>query len=445
MEKFKQSFLTYLSYVPIVGLIMLSATLFVGFSDYQRVALYVFGIGYFWDYILNKRYRGWEWSMEKLSYVVTILYFLLILIWDIGCHEERDYFQHIVNWRLPFLMMGIVGLLGVGPKMQIRWIGWVFIVMSMVIFIVPIFLVGPSFILNAPDKLMALNYAHIRYVNVHMTYNMYRNMAFVFALYIAYEHNHRFGERVLAAIAAILIFSTLMLSIGRTGLATSVLILCLVVCHYLWRKMGKKVRWAMLVIIPLLGTLLVGAQLIKKSEHKDVNLMRDPRLVIWDVCGDVIKERPITGFGVVGARMSLVEHGLNSPEYRSSYYQTYIKTMRVAHPEWGDNIDLREMHPHNVFLGTWMEFGIVGELMWLLLLITPFVVFHEKRNYLFLACSLLIFIIQSFTESLGPHLNPMLWMLNLIVWHYCEDAPARCNKDENACATGSPLLHEIAG
>ena len=59
------------AWLPVLGLLMVLSALPFGWSDYQRIGIYVLGIGYVADYSCNQRWKQFSWSRGKWIYVVN--------------------------------------------------------------------------------------------------------------------------------------------------------------------------------------------------------------------------------------------------------------------------------------------------------------------------------------------------------------------------------------
>ena len=74
------------------------------------------------------------------------------------------------------------------------------------------------------------------------------------------------------------------------------------------------------------------------------------------------------------------------------------------------------MHPHNLFLETLLEFGIVGLTVLLFLLFFPLTTGEiNKRIYIWMFIG--AFSIQAMFETLGNHLLPILFVLIVVLWN----------------------------
>ena len=89
-----------------------------GWSDYQRIGLYVLGAGYFSDYIVNRRWTSLHWERGKSIYVVMLAFVAAFFIREwfdptpLTSYAKGQFYLH--EW---YLYGGIAGLLGFSNKL----------------------------------------------------------------------------------------------------------------------------------------------------------------------------------------------------------------------------------------------------------------------------------------------------------------------------------------
>lgn len=98
--------------------------------------------------------------------------------------------------------------------------------------------------------------------------------------------------------------------------------------------------------------ILIPALLIGLYEYKANSA--DGRLLIWRVSVDMIKDKPLTGYGIDGFQR-------NYMEYQAKYFQ---KTPESSYGLLADNNRIA----FNEFLKTWTEQGIIGLILLILLI-----------------------------------------------------------------------------
>lgn len=105
------------------------------------------------------------------------------------------------------------------------------------------------------------------------------------------------------------------------------------------------------------------------------------RLLSWDASMNLIKKNPVTGYGVAHAQEAL------DAEYKRLEYAFPLK---------------EHLNAHNQFLQFWIESGVIGFILWVLILAILFaraLQFSSSNKYLILSFFVLLFI-NSLFESL---------------------------------------------
>ena len=122
----------------------------------------------------------------------------------------------------------------------------------------------------------------------------------------------------------------------------------------------------------------LAIQVNKILEKKDVTAFEDPRMYIWKSATNLIKEHPIIGYGVNNYENALVA------EYEKSGFQQGF---------------ISKYNTHNQFLGFQLEFGIVGPIL-LLILLLSFSFFSDKDERLFYFQLSGILVLSLFFENM---------------------------------------------
>ena len=111
----------WVSYLSMVGLLALLATMPFHYGEAQRIALYWIAATYPLDYILNARWRGWRWTQAKWTYVAFIAFFCLIPIWQLFDPIYTSLYQFTIERYMPFLVVGVCGFAGLTDKFRIEY------------------------------------------------------------------------------------------------------------------------------------------------------------------------------------------------------------------------------------------------------------------------------------------------------------------------------------
>ena len=117
---------------------------------------------------------------------------------------------------------------------------------------------------------------------------------FPFALYLCFRNENKRWIRWFAGITAVLCSVTVILSGSRAGvLAICAAASVVLVLQTKVLSVFKTHRWLWLPMILAIVTASVVMYRIKASSA-------DGRLFVWSICLDMIKERPLFGYGIGG-------------------------------------------------------------------------------------------------------------------------------------------------
>ncbi|MGN0186280.1 MAG: O-antigen ligase family protein [Paludibacteraceae bacterium] len=400
----KQSLKSIIAYIPVVALIMVVLSQPFIYGEIERWALITFFVSLALDYLLNQRYRTFVWTREKWTFVAFIVFFLMIYLWNIGGAQPR-YFLKMVETRLPYLGFGIIGILGLNDKFRLRYFAYAVIASAvlMVLFLLfktnfhPFEMCGDTVLFNIMRR---------QYINSHMLVNLYFNSALICVAYILLNRHIVRGAKIVSGISGVIVAFALLISEGRTGLLTSFLIVAVVLTIIVW-------RWKKWMVLPLYLVLLTtfGVVFHLNQRMQRITQVDDPRLVIWRLSADMIKERPLLGYGPVEARSQFVERGLQDEEFCRRYADSYFHMPIIV----DGSPDKFAMHPHNAYMETMLQFGVVGLIVLLLTVLLP-LIFAPPSRRLFIALTVLAFCMQGMFESIGPQLSSLSYSIWICLW-----------------------------
>jgi len=202
----------------------------------------------------------------------------------------------------------------------------------------------------------------------------------------------------------------LLLTEGRAGQITFVLLAALAIGAWLIRT--KRLRW----IVPgLVGVgLLAGGLWMANPHFHDYSLTDNARTYIWPVATQMIEEKPLFGWGVSGARQEFVRRGMNDEDFRIHY----LLEFETSSMESFGKVNYGIIHPHNAFLETWMELGIVGLVLLVLCLLLPALWLPIGHDRWFVVACVLVFFVQGMFESMGSQLAPLWIPLLTYLWAF---------------------------
>ena len=162
-----------------------------------------------------------------------------------------------------------------------------------------------------------------------------------------------------------------------------VITLCLVLLAllYVMDTIKKGKRWV--IVLALVSLVLVFFLPSRVSQmflsgHLMDSLRSDPRAEIWPAVWDLIWDHPLLGYGLDNIENPLV----------AKYMECgFVDGVAFAYA------------PHNEYLSEWLQLGLPGLLLWVLLLLSLLKVTCKEERHFWIPF-VVVFSIVSFTESL---------------------------------------------
>lgn len=393
---------TVVAYLPVVGFLLLIASLPFHYDWVQRLSLYILGISYPIDYLYNRRWEGWHWTRDKWVYVVMILLFLLTPLWQLfDSTPPTEYYKWQLHQRSAFVWVSVAGLLGFSPHLHTRHVGVVMLLTGIYMFALTLY--GYlSYDLPMWD-MGVFNYYRAHHINSHMVMNLYMNTALIFGA-LGMEQWNKKRMRYVVAAMMLVVWCFILLIDGRVGFATSLLLITIFLVHQCWHRK------------PVLGVLaftvcaIMSSVLIYFNDRITADKIEgDPRMAIWDYSIRRIAVHPWLGYGLSTNSLEYVEDAYTDQEM----YEGFIRRTIEPIPEFAvQGHTMITHHPHNAFLEYWLENGIFGLLLFIALFVSAACMsFGKKRIYVW--AFLLALCIQCQFEPIGDHLQPQFIALML--------------------------------
>lgn len=397
-------------WINVLCAIYLAATLILPF-DYQRPALYTYFISVGLDIIVNKRYTNVKWDKTKWTFVAMILFYLCIWIWHPFEETNLPYFQITAEKRIGLLIMGLLGLFtNINPKLKPQHLA--IPIMSTGIIILLYILYQIDFKLSTFDSFQAYQLAIANYRSQimhisHMNFNLYMNCGFIFGFYGITQSDklRRLDAIYCVSTALFMVLSvlTIITSEGRIGIFTTLIIICILAYYYTYKK-------SKYLLIPFIIISIFVTHLIFTTNYraKDFQNSQNPRLYIWSETIEMIKEKPILGYGISDGRSTLVDKLFENESLNTEFLIPWF----IDFP----NYDKYSLHAHNIFLESTIEFGIIGLILISCILFLP-IILTKRKQQLLLFLFILIFTLQGLTESYGSHLSIFVlsWFLYILI------------------------------
>lgn len=218
---------------------------------------------------------------------------------------------------------------------------------------------------------------------------------FPFALYICFQNENKRWIRCFSGVTAVLCFVTVILSGSRAGvLAICAAATVVLVFRTKVLSVFKTHQWLWLTMILTIVTASVMMYRFKASSA-------DGRLFVWSVCLDMIKERPLFGYGIGG----IEKHYMDA---QAAYFSMHPDSPYVM---LADNVT----HPFNEYIKLTVNYGLVGLAMaFFVLALTVKRLLNSKENIkvIGLAVSASVFVMCQFSY---PFHYAAVWFISAIV------------------------------
>ncbi len=403
------TFAQVITYLQLFSLWLLVFAMPFRIGKYTRllptIAMSLAIVCYFAEYIINKRWKDFQWTRNSWLYVAMIAFYLFIFIWHLGTLSSSRLFSRIAEQRIPFLLCGIIGLLGFNSKVRLRHIAYVFTLSSIILSLyVILWGVGWKFF-TLPFTEQARTFWEARsiMINSHMVFNLYLNTSLICIFYLLHREIFVRKIRILLFLAAGWIYYIICLTEGRIGLTTAFLLGGIYIIIYLYRI--SKTKACLLLLAYIVGGVLL---LTMKPRLQRDKVFKDPRIVIWKASWHTVQEHSIVGQGVYDARMSFIKNATQDIAQLDKNDPMNIPALRYLE---GRVIgDERRVHPHNAFLETWSEFGLIGLFTLLFLFIYP-IILAPKQTRIYVIMIVACFGLQ---YTFDVFLSPLVYCLTII-------------------------------
>jgi len=325
---------------------------------YAFGGLYLFFITWVVEFVLEKRWVGLVWNRTKTYFCVLCALFLIGLVyapWD-----TTTYLQNRIEHRLGLLGLGLVGIGGINRYYSLKGVFSFMIALSMVMICYLLGKINLIELIQDPNRMNVFAMARINYINAHMQFNFFLNVSLVGIWYLLFRapQRPRWWVCVVLALCFLTIFSTIMISEGRSGFIASILLVGSMACIELW----KWRKW--MGIVMMMIALIIGNYGITHHSRMNGGQLQDVRLQLWQASWSLIKERPMLGYGMSQAQEKF---SIAMQEYTDEGFRQI----------WKDQLDC--VDSHNQYLHITLEFGVVGLLLLLAAYIGPVIIDNRHR------------------------------------------------------------------
>lgn len=374
-----QKIVTVVHWFNLLAALFLTATMMFEFVDvpWGLLPQFLFFSSYIVEFFLDKKWKRVTLNKTHLYFLVMFGFFGLALVYY--PFDSTTYFRVLLERRYALAGFAFVGFFGVNDKYKLSYFLNLFVVTSLLIvaYLLVVRIGLPDFF-ESDQKIRLFNRTRTAYVNQHMGFNLFLDLALVSIWYL-FKSSWRLmpiWKRVVYFLSAGIFLSCLLISEGRAGFLITIVLVCVIIGFELWERLSK---WGLLVAF-ILVVIAIGFA----SQHQRIRNMRiegDPRVFLWQSAWTVIKEKPLLGHGISTAQ----EHfNIERERNQTSSFEYEVKTM------WPDVI----IDSHNQVTQTWMEFGLLGVCFLMYLWLSPLLIVDKKRR-LFTLLMLLLCVNQA--------------------------------------------------
>ncbi|MBQ7631325.1 MAG: O-antigen ligase family protein [Paludibacteraceae bacterium] len=364
-----------LNYINMFSLLWLVLTWLFGLTSPRWLAyggIELFVASWLAECIVERRWQEWQWDARTLYFFLPLLLFSLAFIYapfDTGTH-----FGRLIEHRLGLFTTALFGLFGVNKRYTLRGMFRVLTVLAVGTSVYVICRAGGVEWLMAPNKTELFAAARNQYVNAHMQFNFTLCVALIGIWYCVFRDTHtpRWWGKALYLLSAVFLMAMLALSEGRSGFIAGLGIVGVLSVIEAMR-FRKWLGWTTIALAVVLG----GIALTHHNRMSAGELSSEPRLQLWKSAIELIEERPVLGYGMSRAQE---EFSKVSMRYTDDVYRAC----------WHDQIAV--LDTHNQYLQAWLEFGVLGLVLVLLIYITPMFIDTRHRLLSIMVCGLCMFL-----------------------------------------------------
>ncbi|MFZ4581121.1 MAG: hypothetical protein ACOYM7_00600, partial [Paludibacter sp.] len=200
----------------------------------MRILLVLMVLTYLIEITTEERWKNIRIKGNKyaLFYLSILSYFLLQYLF-LPFEKNMSYFFQVTEERLSFLIIGLIGLIGLNSYFKLKYFAWTYIIASILYCIFLLAHLNREMILSN-DIITQLGLVRVKNLNSHMKFNFHLNVSLVFVYYLlqTYRHQKRMWLKTILYTSGLIILLNLWLSEGRTGAITSIILLVMILLHY---------------------------------------------------------------------------------------------------------------------------------------------------------------------------------------------------------------------
>lgn len=385
--------------LQITSCILLFACLPIFFNSVTRWSLYVFVVSSVIDYLLNKRFQNnplFTWS--KAPFWACIALYALMLVY-IPLEQNTQNLRLLMESRSAFLAFGIMGVMGTQvPKAKYMAYACFAVCVALILYVLHMGLQHDIF--AREDWRINLNYLRHTHVHAHMAFNTFLNVGIAVCFWLL-KRCRRKSICILWGVLIGLFYACIGLSDGRLGFIASNVVLLMGIVYMLHTHHKKWMITGLLLIGLIGGVALLNHPKINTSGKFEENI----RYHIWKECWQLYCQHPYIGVGTSTNAQRIANTFTASEEISSDNF--LINSLKQT--------DMTGAHPHNQLLQSGMEFGIIGWICMLFILVVPLVYMAKNNCNIMLAAIWIVIFMQLQTEVIRGSLGDMQFCFYLFL------------------------------
>jgi len=336
------------------------------YGFYQRMFVTYFVVTYILEFFVEKKWQTFHWKPSNWLYVNFLVFFCLPICW-IPFEESSEFTMGILENKLPFLLFGIVGIIGLNKLHRFRLYAYVFAIWSVVITLSVYCSIGFRQLMATDDLTILFMFKRTELYTSHFIYDLFLNLGMISAGYLLLK-SKRVSSIICWSISLLLIYVTLLISDGRSGMIAAAVNFALLVFYYLWRR-SKWLSVSMICVFLLLGVFVLKGKAKMQKDYSE-----DPRTVVWRHTIELIKEKPLTGYGANDAETVFLDRVSHAQDIMDTKDETLLRGIEQRR--------FQNAHPLSQILQSELEFGLIGLANILLIIFLPVFFVRDSLNRL---------------------------------------------------------------
>lgn len=369
------------------------------FNTLTRWTLYVFVATSVADYLLNKRYQDnpiFTWA--KAPFWACVALFACLLGY-IPLEQNTQHLSLLMESRTAFLAFGIMGIMGTkAPKP--KYLAYTCVAVCVALILYVLYLGGVNHVFEHEDWRNSLIQLRHTRIHAHMAFNTFLNVG-IAACFWLLKRSGKSLKSILWGLLIGLFYVCVGLSDGRLGFIASNVVLLMGIVYMLHTHYKKWMITGLLLMGLIGGAALLSHPKINTSDKLEENI----RYHIWKECWHLYTQHPFVGVGTSTNAQRIADTFIASEEISKERF--LIGSLKQT--------DMTGAHPHNQLLQSAMEYGIMGWIGMLLILVVPLAYMAKNNCDIMLTSIWIVILLQLQTEVIRGSLGDMQFCFYLFL------------------------------